>query len=81
MSTTRDRAFERFVAIPIDDTIRFLSIIRDIPRNDVIRHTRVANGLAYYLVKVKKQELLMIKLSIKVKSITKPRTKRIPMFI
>jgi hypothetical protein len=71
-NTSRDRAFERFVVISHEDKDRFISIINDIPRDNVIRYANNKAGVISYVVSVKKQELLMIKLSIKVISITRP---------
>jgi len=66
---TRDRAFDRIIAVPFKDNDKFLSIINDISRKDVIKNHRKADGYFYYIAKLKKQELLVIKLCVGTKSI------------
>lgn len=73
----RDRAFERIIVIPVEENARFTDIISNIPRPDVVRHRwRMTDEYFYYIVKVKKEELLAIKLSVAPKSITRMRKAR-----
>lgn len=74
-TVTRDRAFERIVTISKNDNERFMFIIKDIPRDDVVKHERRKDGFIHYIVKVKKQELLMIKLSIETKAVERVKRK------
>jgi hypothetical protein len=67
----RDRAFERIIVIPKVDNPRFIDILNNIPRADVVRHIRKDDKYFYYIVKVKKEELLAIKLCVGPKSITR----------
>ena len=67
----RDRAFDRAVVIALKDKERMLSILDTIPRKDLIKSHTHENGRAYFILKIKKQELLMIKLAIETKSVSK----------
>lgn len=72
----RDRAFDRYVIIHLKDKARLESILDTIPRTDVCKHCNHIGTKATYVLKVKKQELLMIKLSIEVYSTEKIRPRK-----
>jgi hypothetical protein len=77
MSTeTRDRAFDRSVVIALKDKDRMLSILETIPREDLVKSHTHENGKAYFILKIKKQELLMIKLAIETKSVSKIKKRK-----
>ncbi len=77
MSTeTRDRAYDRAIVISLNDKDRMLSILSTIPREDLIKSHSHENGKAYFILKVKKQELLMIKLAIETKSVSKIKKRK-----
>lgn len=70
-TNTRDRAFDRVVVVSLKDESRLQAILDTIPREDLIKNYSRIDGKAYLILKIKKQELLMIKLSIPVESISK----------
>ena len=73
---TRDRAYDRAVTIDLKDKDRMLSILETIPREDLVKSHTHENGKAYFILKIKKQELLMIKLAIETKSVSKIKKRR-----
>jgi len=73
---TRDRAFDRAVVIALKDKDRMLSILETIPREDLVKSHTHENGKAYFILKIKKQELLMIKLAIETKSVSKIKRRK-----
>jgi hypothetical protein len=73
---TRDRAFDRAVVIALKDKDRMLSILDTIPRPDLVKSHTHENGRAYFVLKIKKQELLMIKLAIETKSVSKLKKRK-----
>jgi len=73
---TRDRAFDRAVVIALKDKDRMLSILETIPREDLVKSHSHENGKAYFVLKIKKQELLMIKLAIETKSVSKIKRRK-----
>ena len=75
-TNTRDRAFDRYVVIHLKDKARMEAILDTIPRADVCKHCNHIGTKATYVLKVKKQELLMIKLSIEVYSTEKIRPRK-----
>lgn len=79
-TNTRDRAFDRIVVINQKDESRLQAILDSIPREDLIKNCGRSDGKIYFILKIKKQELLMIKLSIPVetvKKVKKPTTFRL----
>lgn len=78
---TRDRPYERIVVIDLKDKNRLEHIISDIPRTDVLKGYQSGNGKATYILKVKKIELLTIKLSINARVSRVKTSKRKKTFI
>lgn len=71
----RDRAFDRIVIIDKKDKERLMSILGTIPREVLIMsHTVPGSGKEQFILKIKKQELLMIKLAIETKSVSKVKS-------
>ena len=65
---TRDRPYRRTLVIGLQDVARLHSILTNIPRPDVLCGSVLDSyrNTATYTAKIKKQELLVIKLSMKV---------------
>ena len=70
----RDRAFDRVVVIDLKDKMRMEAILDTIPREDVCKVCNHIGSQASYILKIKKQELLMIKLTIGTKSVKKVKS-------
>lgn len=70
MSTeTRDRAFDRVLIIETQHRERVNDILKSIDRDGLIKRYEHLAGYLVLVLKIKKQELLMIKLSIPVHSV------------
>ena len=71
----RDRPYTRILVIGLQDVARLHSILTTIPRSDVLCGSVLNSykNTATYTAKIKKQELVMIKLSMKVLEIKKEK--------
>jgi hypothetical protein len=72
---SRDRPYTRILVIGLQDFARLHSILTSIPRPDVLCGSDFDSykNTATYTAKIKKQELVMIKLSMKVLEIKKEK--------
>jgi hypothetical protein len=79
MKKIKDNPYVRVIHIPHTDKERLNDIIKNIPRVGIVRETWHFGTMSGYVVRMKKEELLLIKLSFKDVSIRKVRkTKRNP---
>jgi len=75
----RDRPHARIVRIKEDDVPRMREIIASIPRKKVWRSvSHKSDGTSAFYVYMRKDELLLVSLSICVLSIEKPKLKKRP---
>jgi len=70
--SSRDRAYDRIVVIDTKDKGKLEAILENIPRADLIKSCTTVGVKTGYLIKVKKIELLTIKLSITGVTVDKP---------
>ena len=72
----RDRPYVRQIFVRHEDLKRLKEILANIPRDDALQSVQNGGGKYSVFVRVKKQELLVIKLALEVISLKKIRKRK-----